>query len=167
MSESDTRGYQSNPTDDGSSTVPSTDCYPQDTDHITVDELFQALSNRRRRRVIHAVEDGARDLGALARAIAAVENDITTDEVDAQQRKRVWVSLYQGHLEQLDNWRVVEWDAQAQTIAPGPAHETALETMHAVAGADEDAEHGEDEPDTETRPSLLGRIFGGIRGVRG
>lgn len=133
--------------------------YPQDTDQITVDELFQALANRRRRRVIHALEDGTRDLGALARAIAAVENGIDIDDVDAQQRKRVYISLYQVHLEKLDEWNVVEWDAQAQTIAPGTAHETALETIQVVSGADVDEEA------EKADPSLVGRAVALIRGV--
>ncbi len=159
MSESTTRGHECDPTDGSSSTDADTDCYPQDTDQITVDELFQALSNRRRRRVIHALEDGTRDLGALARAIAAVENDIHIDDVDAQQRKRVYISLYQGHLEQLDEWNVVEWDVQGQTVAPGPAHKTAIETMQLVAGADvEEADEAED-------PSLIDRALGRLIGV--
>lgn len=157
MQDQTARGLEDSPTDCSSSIDPAAVSYPQDTEQITVDELFQALGNRRRRRVIHALEGGTRDLGALARAIAAVENDITTGEVNAQQRKRVYISLYQSHLEKLDEWNVVEWDAQAQTIAPGPAHETAIDTMRTVAGVDDT---------DEAEPSLLGRVWSRVREVR-
>lgn len=112
-----------------------TSSYPQDTDQLTTDELYQALSNQRRRQVIRALEDGPRELGPIARAIAAAENDIPVDEVDAQQRKRVYISLYQAHLDKLDNWDIIERDDH--TLAPGPAHATALETIEAVAGEEE------------------------------
>jgi len=120
MTESRTRGLEDSPTDRGSSTVSSTICYPQDTQHITADDLFQALSNSRRRHVIRALEDGERDIGALARAIAAVECDIAVDQIDSQQRKRVYIGLYQTHLDQLERWDIVEWDTNHQMVAPGP-----------------------------------------------
>jgi len=107
--------------------------YPQVTDQISADDLYEALSNRRRRQVIRALEHGQTDIGALSRTIAAVENDIPVDAVGSQQRKRVYISLYQVHLDKLDDWDIVEWDDVHQTISPGPAHECALEAMAAVS----------------------------------
>ncbi len=106
-----------------------------DTSRITTDELYQALSNSRRRRVIRALEDGPRDLGPICRAIAAAENDIPVEAVDGQQRKRVYISLYQVHLDKLEDWGIVEWDG---VVAPGPAYQTAVDAMDAVAEADEE-----------------------------
>lgn len=108
--------------------------YPQDNDQLATDDLFEALSNRRRRQVIRALEDGPREMGAIARAIAAAENDIPVDAVGTDQRKRVYVSLYQAHLDKLDDWGIVEWQEIPQTVAPGPVYDVARDALEAVGG---------------------------------
>lgn len=127
------------------------DSYPSHTDQIDADALYEALSSRRRRQVIRALDDGPRDIGALARALAAVENDIAPDAVDHDQRKRVFVALHQSHLPRLDDWDIVDWDTAGE-VAPGPTHEPAREAMAAVS-------EPLDEPDT-----LLDRVVNYLRG---
>lgn len=140
------------PTTDGSSTVSRTSSPVDHVAPIDVDDLFEALSNSRRRHVIRLVGDDEVDVGELARTIAAVENEIALESIDSQQRKRVYVALHQVHLPKLDDYGIVEWNDRAQTITTGPAHETALEAMAAATGS-------VDEPD-----SILDRVRNFIRG---
>jgi len=135
MTESNTRGLEDDPTDSRSRTVLRRDCYPQNTDQISTDDLFDALSNSRRRQVIRRLNEGAADLGTLAEEIAAVENDTTVPRLGSQQRKRVYISLYQAHLDQLEDVGIVVRDEQGQHVAPGPAHPEALEALQAATGA--------------------------------
>lgn len=78
----------------------------------TVDaDVWDAISNRRRRHVILRVDrNGPVELGDLATLIAAAENDVSIDEVTSQQRKRVYVGLYQSHLPVLERLGIVESD---------------------------------------------------------
>ena len=67
------------------------------------DEVFTALSNRRRRHVIrylksHDAEARVRD---IAEQLAAWENDVEIPEVTYKQRKRVYTALHQSHLPKL------------------------------------------------------------------
>jgi hypothetical protein len=54
---------------------------------------------------------GSATMSELADQIAAWENDIEIDELTSQQRKRVYVSLYQTHLQKLANTNLVEYDS--------------------------------------------------------
>lgn len=104
---------------------------------ISTGDLFDALSNRRRRQVIRELEAGAHTIGALAEAIARVENDIPDDEsVTGDTRKAPYVCLYQTHLDKLHRWGIVEWDKNRGTIEPGAAHGTAVEVLNTVSDDD-------------------------------
>jgi len=79
---------------------------------IPKDEAFTLLANPRRRRVLHYLRrsGGAAELREMADRIAAWENDIAVDQLDADQRKRVYTSLQQTHLRKLDEAGIVEYD---------------------------------------------------------
>jgi hypothetical protein len=69
---------------------------------LDADTVYRLLTNERRRMVIRALAsadavDGV-PIGTLASRLAAEENDVAIGEVTSQQRKRVYVSLYQTHL---------------------------------------------------------------------
>jgi hypothetical protein len=63
-------------------------------------EVFDLLSNHRRRYVIHFCkqQEGPVEVGELAEQVAAWENDKTVEEIDHAERKRVYTSLQQTHL---------------------------------------------------------------------
>ena len=63
-------------------------------------EVFDLLSNHRRRYVIHFCKqaDGAVEVGEVAEQVAAWENEKTVEEIDHAERKRVYTSLQQTHL---------------------------------------------------------------------
>lgn len=70
----------------------------------TPETVFDVLANERRRLVIHALAEAEGEpiaLGDLAEAIAAAENDCPPAQLTTQQRKRVYVGLYQTHMEQI------------------------------------------------------------------
>ena len=89
------------------------------TDGPTTQELFDVLSNRRRRYALDILDrDGETTIGALADRIAAWENDRPVDEVTATERKRVYTALQQSHLPKLDRTGLAEFDPETGRVVP-------------------------------------------------
>ncbi|QLD86251.1 hypothetical protein HWV23_11135 [Natronomonas halophila] len=90
---------------------------------LGLDTVFDALRNARRRRVLQYLneQNGRVTLSDLAEHIAAIENDTTPEALDSQQRKRVYVGLYQSHLPKLDSMGVLTFDRQRGHIERTPA----------------------------------------------
>lgn len=82
------------------------------TDALSLDVIFEALKNERRRRVIHYLKEAEQqvELGNIAERIAADENDKTVAEVTYEERKRVYVALYQCHLPKLDDMGIISFN---------------------------------------------------------
>lgn len=76
---------------------------------LSVDEIFELLSNQRRRYVLYYLwnTDGQAKLGAVAEQVAAWELDTRIEEVPADRRKSVYTSLQQFHLTKMDEKNVV------------------------------------------------------------
>ncbi|VTT88148.1 hypothetical protein DM2_1482 [Halorubrum sp. DM2] len=89
-----------------------------ETDGLTADGVFELLSNHRRRMVLYYLRTNGRSVGVqeLATQIASMENDVPTDELTSQQRKRVYVSLYQTHLPKMADMDIVEYDKDSGTV---------------------------------------------------
>ncbi|AGB39129.1 DUF7344 domain-containing protein [Natronococcus occultus] len=79
---------------------------------LSKDIIFELLKNRRRREVLtYLLEaDETVTLGELAEQIAAWENDTDVNALSSDQRKRVYVALYQTHLPKMDDAGIVEYD---------------------------------------------------------
>ena len=79
---------------------------------LEFDQIFDILKNQRRRHVLRYLEgaDGEVRLGELADQIAAWENGKTVSQITSQERKRVYVGLYQCHLPKMDDMDVVEFN---------------------------------------------------------
>lgn len=92
-----------------------------DDEDLTVDRVFKLLKNSRRRRIIDYLSEDGRPTtrSRLAEVIAAEENGISASELGSDQRKRVYVSLYQTHLPTLARDDVIEYDGDRGTVAPG------------------------------------------------
>lgn len=88
----------------------------------SLDVVFDVLQNRRRRLVLSALSDpdGPTSLGDLAEHIAAIENDKPRSALDSQERKRVYVGLYQSHLPKMDEAGAIRFDDDRGTVEPGP-----------------------------------------------
>lgn len=85
---------------------------------LTKGEIFDVLRNQRRRFVLQYLKyaEGPVELGELATQVAAWEYETTTDDVSSEQRKRVYTTLQQTHLEKMDEAGIVEYDADAGLI---------------------------------------------------
>lgn len=89
---------------------------------IARDDAYHLLQNERRRLALAFLSerDWLVNVGVVAEHVAAVENDIDVEELSAQQRKRVYISLYQSHLPKLDEHGVVDYDQSRGTVEPLP-----------------------------------------------
>ncbi|MFD1598996.1 DUF7344 domain-containing protein [Halobellus rarus] len=92
---------------------------------LSEDELFDVLSNRRRRFAVHLLkhEEETMEIGDMAEQIAAWENGIDTAEITGDERKRVYTALQQSHLPMMDRAGVVEFNKSRGVIEPTPALE--------------------------------------------
>jgi hypothetical protein len=88
----------------------------------TEQELFDILSNRRRRYALYALlRDETTTIGALADQIAAWENDCPVADVTAAERKRVYTALQQSHLPKLERTGLIGFDPDSGRIRPTDA----------------------------------------------
>lgn len=91
-------------------------------ERLPLDIIFEILKNRRRRRVLHHLnerEEDSIDLGSLAEHVAALENDKSIAALTSGERKRVYVGLYQCHLPKMNDAGVVDFDRNRGTIELG------------------------------------------------
>ncbi|RKD97347.1 DUF7344 domain-containing protein [Halopiger aswanensis] len=90
-----------------------------DDESLSKDVIFELLKNRRRREVLtYLLEaDDTVTLGELAEQIAAWENDTDVNALSSDQRKRVYVALYQTHLPKMDDAGIVEYDQDRGLIS--------------------------------------------------
>lgn len=87
-------------------------------DPLSQDVVFDILSSARRRYVLYLLrtEDAPVELTELAEDVAAWENDTTVDELTKQQRKRVYVSLYQTHVPKLEDAGLVSYNQDSGEV---------------------------------------------------
>lgn len=80
--------------------------------------VFDILSSARRRYAISILNQRAQpmQLTELAEEIAALEMDCSVDDLTKQQRKRVYVSLYQTHVPKMEEVGIVSYDADEGTV---------------------------------------------------
>ncbi len=85
---------------------------------LSQDVVFDILSSPRRRYVLYYLRktDEPVKLTDLAEQVAAWENETTPEEITEQERKRVYVSLYQTHIPRLDEVGIVEYDKDTGEI---------------------------------------------------
>lgn len=92
----------------------------EESPRISDDELFEVLSNRRRRYAVHALEatDGAAEIGDVAEQVAAWEYDVDVEGVSYEERKRVYTALQQSHLPMMDDAGIVEFNKNRGLVEP-------------------------------------------------
>jgi len=91
----------------------------QEPDELTQDLVFDILSSPRRRYVLYYLRTVGEPipLNDLAEHVAAWENETTVEELSDQERKRVYVSLYQTHIPKLDSVGIVDYDQQSGLVS--------------------------------------------------
>ena len=102
--------------------------------------VFDILRNERRRRVLRHLDDvdGRATLGEMAERLAAVENDKPESQITSQERKRLYVGLYQCHLPRMDESGAVAFDDDRGTIETTEHTESFLDHL---PEDDADVEH--------------------------
>ena len=98
---------------------------PRQTEALPIDIIFSVLQNQRRRLVLAAVEEqnGSTTLSELAEHIASIENDKPSAALNAQERKRVYIGLYQCHLPKMADADAIQFDQHRGAIERGPKAE--------------------------------------------
>ncbi|MFC6954576.1 DUF7344 domain-containing protein [Halorubellus litoreus] len=94
-----------------------------DDAELPLERVFDILRNERRQRVLGylaVTDDDVIRIGDLAEHVAAIENDMPVNALSSQQRKRVYVALYQCHLPKMADAGVIEFDKDRGTIEVGP-----------------------------------------------
>ena len=79
---------------------------------LSNEEAYDQLANHRRRYALHYLKqaEGPVDIGDLAEQVAAWENATDAANLDAQERKRVYIALYQSHLPSMDDAGLVTYE---------------------------------------------------------
>ena len=85
---------------------------------LSQDVVFDILSSPRRRYVLYYLRqtDEPVELTSLAEQVAAWENETEPDQLTDQERKRVYVSLYQTHVPKLHESGIVEYDSDSGLV---------------------------------------------------
>lgn len=90
----------------------------QDTEELSREAVFDLMNSPRRRFVIHYLHKIQEpiELQSLANHVASWEDDTPLDELTDQQKKRVYVSLYQTHVPKLADTGVVTFDRDSGDV---------------------------------------------------
>lgn len=90
-------------------------------DRVEMDEIFGVLGNQRRRYALTYLNmtEGTLTVGELAERIAAWECEKEIAQLNSQERKRVYVSLYQCHLPKMAENSAISYDRDRGTVEPG------------------------------------------------
>lgn len=98
----------------------------EDTGEIREEELYEMLGNSRRRHALRYLCSRSTpvSVGELAEHVAAAENGVPVEEVTPRQRKSVYTSLYQNHLEKMADAGLVRAERRWVDIELTPAAET-------------------------------------------
>lgn len=90
------------------------------TSELTAEDLFDILSNQRRRYTIHYLcqqgENVTVDVSSLARHVAAWERGVSPESVSGDNRRSVYNTLNQTHLPLLAEAGVVDYDERSKQV---------------------------------------------------
>lgn len=126
VSETDTTADEpergESPTETGENASREPEESSPEVEQIPKDVVFGLLSAKRRRHVLDFLDatDGESTLNELAEHIAGIENGIDPRQLSSQQRKRVYVALYQAHLPKMADAGVIDYDKARGTIELQP-----------------------------------------------
>lgn len=90
-----------------------------DEPELSQDVIFDVLSSSRRRYVLYYLSQHEEpvELPSLAEEVAAWETESTVEELSSQERKRVYVSLYQTHIPKLQEVGLVDYDQDSGEVS--------------------------------------------------
>ena len=99
---------------------------PVDSDgggSVSSDVVYSLLADKRRRYTLHYLKQQQEPVPVrdVAEQVAAWENSKGLDEITSQERKRVYIALYQSHLPTLDKEGVMEYDSDRGVVSLSPS----------------------------------------------
>jgi len=102
--------------------------YGEDSEELAIDAVFDALNSSRRRFAVCYLDGrtGWIELDDLAAELASWETGTPREEITDTQTRRVYISLYQTHVPKLQQYGVVDYDADARTVRLQPRAEQIL-----------------------------------------
>ena len=105
----------------GSTTTPTAEPRSK-IDDLSEDDVFEMLSNRRRRFVIHALKRAEEpvDVSELSTHVTAWERGVEPDAVKYEDRRNVYSTLQRTHLPKLEEKNVVRVDEETNLVEPTP-----------------------------------------------
>lgn len=121
----------------------------ENENRLSKSEVFELLSADRRQAVLIYLDatDGSTTLGEMAEHIACKECGCSRSELTSQQRKRVYVGLYQCHLPKMSEAGVIDYNSDRGTLSLGDRSERLLKYLYF-------------EEDTQQYDGLLQRLLG-------
>jgi hypothetical protein len=101
-------------------------------------EIFDVLQNQRRRYVLQYLKrfEGPVELSDLATQVAAWEYDTAVEEVTKEQKKRVYTTLQQTHIERMADAGIIEYDDDAHVVERTPHTEDLTVYLEVVPGGE-------------------------------
>ena len=89
-----------------------------DEQEISDADVFEILSNRRRRFALHAIKrrEEPIELSELSEQIAAWEMDTEPEQISYEDRRGVYMTLKTTHIPMMDERGVVEFEQQTKTV---------------------------------------------------
>jgi DNA-binding transcriptional ArsR family regulator len=89
---------------------------------LSEDEIYEVLSNRRRRFVIHALKrtEEPIEIFELSQYITAWETGVELEEVSSKHRRNVYSTLQRTHLPKLEKKNVVTVDKERNYVQATP-----------------------------------------------
>jgi hypothetical protein len=92
---------------------------------LPVDRVFGLLKDERRRLVLAYLgqQDGPVSMDELVEYVATFESDEAVSQLDAADRKRIYVDLYQAHLPMMDGLGAVDLDRSRGKVEAGERFE--------------------------------------------
>ena len=120
------------------------------TSVLELDEVFAALGHPRRRYLVYTLSKGGDEqtLNEIARHLAAWEQDVRTDAVAEEDRRRVHASLYHSHVPKLADLGIIEYETDGDIIIRASNIEQ-VETVLDGAGAELDSRQEDHANDTD------------------
>jgi hypothetical protein len=94
-------------------TIPNPLASADDDQPLSRTDVFEVLSNERRRCVLHYLkqkDDRRVELRELVDHVAAWETDTSLENLDSEARKRVYTALRQNHLPKLDDADIIDYE---------------------------------------------------------
>lgn len=131
---------------------------------LSIDEVCHLLQNERRRNVLRYLRDtdDHRKIGEIAETAAAIESDTPIDQLHHDDRKRVYIALYQVHLPKLADSGVIDYDKDRGTVAPTNAAQRLYDAMDAITGTATDRSHGRSSSNAVAKPIAGVALLSGV-----